>query len=154
MLARWGVMAALVGSMVLLTGCGPTKKEMSQLQYFDKAYQLQTSPHGYIINPPDVITVHAPLAPEVDKAVETIAPDGTISLGDLVQRVYIAGMTAKQAEDTIQERLRTFYTGVKVHIDVDYKSQFYYVFGETNSPGAKPFTGRDTLVHALADAAP
>jgi protein involved in polysaccharide export with SLBB domain len=152
--ARVGILTALVGSMVLLTGCGPTKKEKAQLQYFDKAYQLQTSPKGYIINPPDLITVHAPLAPEVDKMSQAIAPDGTISLGDLVQRVYIAGMTAKQAEDTIAERLRAYYNGVKVHIDVDYRSQFYYIFGETNFPGAKKFTGRDTLVRVLADAAP
>jgi hypothetical protein len=36
----------------------------------------------------------------------------------------------------------------------EYNSQFYYVFGEVTYAGPKHYTGRDTLVKALAEAQP
>lgn len=137
----------------LQAGCAPTKRERAQLQYFPKAYQQRVSTDRYAVNPPDIITIHAPLAPEVNGVKQQIAPDGTLNL-DLLNRVYIAGMSPQEIEDLLTEKLRTFYNGVKVHIDVDYKSQWYYVFGETTNSGPKRYTGRDTLVTALADAQP
>jgi len=140
--------------LALLPACGgPTKRERAQLQYFPKAYQQTVATGRYAVNPPDVITISAPLAPEVDKVKQEVAPDGTINL-DLLNRVYVAGMSPKEIEDLLTEKLRTFYNDVQVHVSVDRRSQYYYVFGETTHSGPKPFTGRDTLVAALADAQP
>jgi len=50
--------------------------------------------------------------------------------------------------------LAPYYKGdIKVSIDVEYRSQYYYVFGQATAPGPKRYTGRDTLTYALADAA-
>jgi polysaccharide export outer membrane protein len=125
--------------------------ERAQLTHFPKAYQRTVSTDRFALNPPDVITIYAAKAPEVDKAKQIIAPDGTINL-ELLGRVYVAGMSPQEVESLLAEKLKTFYQDVKVRVDVEYKSQWYYVFGETTSSGRKPYTGRDTLVSALADA--
>jgi polysaccharide export outer membrane protein len=114
-----------------------------------------TSTDRYVVSPPDVISIRAPLVPELDKVKQQIAPDGTLNL-DLLGRVAIAGKSPQEVEDLLASKLATFYTAkdIKVHVDVDYKSQWYYVFGETANSGPKRFTGRDTLVQALAEAQP
>jgi protein involved in polysaccharide export with SLBB domain len=63
-------------------------------------------------------------------------------------------MSPQEVETLLAEKLRTYYKDVKVHVDVDYRSQWYYVFGETAQSGPKRYTGRDTLVAALAEAQP
>lgn len=139
---------------VVATGCGaPTDKERAQLQYFQKSYQRTVSTDRYPVSPPDILTINAPLAPEVNKVKQQVAPDGTLNL-DLLNRVYVAGMSPQEIENLLAEKLRTYYKDVKVHIDVEYKSQWYYVFGETSASGPKRYTGRDTLVAALGEAQP
>ena len=146
------LLAAWLG-MAILTACGPTKEERAELQYFPKAYQKTISADRYAVNPPDAIIIHAPLVPEVNNVKEVVAPDGTLNLDPgILGRVYVAGMSPKEIEDLLTEKLRVSYNNVKVSIDVEYHSQWYYVFGEAALPGSKRYTGRDTLVQALADA--
>jgi polysaccharide export outer membrane protein len=147
------VTLGFLGLAGMLAGCqsGPTVAERAQLTHFMKPYQRTVSTDRFALNPPDVITIYAAKAPEVDKAKQIIAPDGTINL-ELLGRVYVAGMSPQEVESLLAEKLKTFYQDVKVRVDVEYKSQFYYVFGETMKSGPKPYTGRDTLVAALADA--
>ena len=151
-IARMIVPLCLIAFFTALTGCGaPTQKERAQLKYFQKSYQRTVSTDRYAIAPPDIITIHAPLAPEVNSVKMQVAPDGTLNL-DLLNRVYVAGMSPQEVENLLAEKLRTYYKDVKVHIDVEYRSQWYYVFGETDRSGPKRYTGRDTLVGALAEA--
>lgn len=152
----WGRgLSAMVMALALLVagGCGPTAKEKEQLQYFPKSYKQQVSTDRFPVNPPDILTIHAPLAPEVNNVKQQIAPDGTLNL-DLLNRVYVAGFSPKEVEDLLTEKLRTFYNDVKVQVEVEYRSQFYFVFGETTASGPKIYTGRDTLVGALSIAQP
>jgi len=151
---RW-MMAGMVGVMLMLGGCtwAPTDKERAQLPYFKKPYQRTVSTDRYAVAPPDVITIHAPKAPEVDNVKQQIGPDGTLNL-DLLNRVYVAGMSPQEVEALLAEKLRTFYNDVKVRLDVEYKSQWYYVFGATTNAGPKRYTGRDMLVAVLAEAQP
>jgi protein involved in polysaccharide export with SLBB domain len=152
--ARLVVPLCLIAFFAALTGCGgPTVHERAQLKYFQKSYQRTVSTDRYAVAPPDVVTIHAPLAPEVNNVKEQVAPDGTLNL-DLLNRVYVAGMSPQEIENLLAEKLRTFYKDVKVQIDVDYKSQWYYVFGQTTKPGPQRYTGRDTLVGALAESQP
>jgi protein involved in polysaccharide export with SLBB domain len=152
-----GLVAMMVLALgVLLGGCatGPTKEERAQLKYFPKrAYQESVSTDRFPVNPPDVLTIHAALAPEVNGVKQQIAPDGTINL-DLLNRVYVAGMSPQEVENLLAEKLRTFYKDVKVQVEVEYHSQWYYVFGEATNPGPKRYTGRDSLIAVLAEAQP
>lgn len=138
---------------LMAAGCqnGPTHEERSQLQYFQRPYQRMTSTDRYYVAPPDILTIHAPLAPELNNVKQQIAPDGTLNL-DLLGQVAVAGKSPKEIEDLLASKLATFYKDVKVHVDVEYKSQWYYVFGETSNSGPKRYTGRDTVIQALADA--
>lgn len=154
--------AALITATLAAAGCGggPTKKERAQLQYFTpKAYEQSVSTNRFPVNPPDILTIHAPLALEVNNVKQQIAPDGTINL-DLLNRVYVAGMSPAEIETLLADKLRPFYKDdttrgpLKVQVEVEYHSQWYYVFGETSASGPKRFTGRDTLVAALAEAQP
>lgn len=152
--ARPWCATVLLGALIAFVGgCGPTQKERAQLRHFPKAYQQKVSTDRYAVNPPDVITINAPLAPEVDKVKQVVSPDGTLNL-DLLGRVYVAGMSPREVEDLLTEKLKTYYKDAKVRVDVEQRSQFFYVFGEANRPGPKAYTGRDTLVHVLADAQP
>ena len=146
-------MRMILALAVFLGGCAmsPTAAERAQLQYFKRAHQQVVSTDRFVIVPPDVITIHAPKVPEVDKAKQQIAPDGTLNL-ELLNRVYVAGMSPAEVENLLTEKLQAFYSDVKVRVEVEYRSQWYYVFGETNNSGAKRYTGRDTLVTALAEA--
>ncbi|HVX84646.1 MAG TPA: polysaccharide biosynthesis/export family protein [Phycisphaerae bacterium] len=146
---------AACGLGLAMAGCGggPTKEERAQLKYFPKAYQQTVSTDRFPVNPPDVLTIHAALAPEVNGVSQQIAPDGTINL-DLLNRVYVAGMSPAEVESLLAQKLETYYKDVKVQVDVTYKSQQYYIFGEADKPGPRPYTGRDTLIAALADAQP
>jgi polysaccharide biosynthesis/export protein len=155
---RWifSIGLSLVGMLMVVgaTGCGaPTDKERAQLQYFQKSYQRTVSTDRYPVSPPDILTIHAALAPEVNNVKMQVAPDGTLNL-ELLNRVYVAGMSPQEIENLLADKLRTFYKDVKVHVDVEYKSQWYYVFGETTDSGPKRYTGRDTLVAALGQAQP
>jgi protein involved in polysaccharide export with SLBB domain len=153
-IARLLISLCVVMFVVAATGCGgPTEKERAQLKYFEKSYQRTVSTDRYAVMPPDVMTIHAAMAPEVNNVKIQVAPDGTVNL-DLLNRVYVAGMSPQEIENLLADKLRTYYKDVKVHIDVDYKSQWYYVFGETDHSGPKRYTGRDTLVGAIADAQP
>jgi len=149
-----GIAILAVWGMVGL-GCatGPTQQERAQLQYFSNASSRVTSTDRFSVAPPDIITIHAPVAKEVDGVKQQIAPDGTLNL-ELLGRVAIAGKSPQEVEDLLVAKLATFYRDVKVRVDVEYKSQWYYVFGETTNSGPKRYTGRDTVVLALADAQP
>ncbi|HUO09185.1 MAG TPA: polysaccharide biosynthesis/export family protein [Phycisphaerae bacterium] len=152
--ARMVLPVILIALVALAGGCaGPTQQERAQLKYFQKSYQRTVSTDRYAVAPPDVITIHAALAPEVNNVKQQIAPDGTLNL-DLLNRVYVAGMSPPEIEKLLAEKLRTYYKDVKVGVDVDYRSQWYYVFGQTDHSGPKRYTGRDTLVGALAEAQP
>lgn len=142
----------LVFSLVA-TGCasGPTAQERSQLRHFTPAHSRVTSTDRYAIAPPDIITIRAPLAPELNNIKQQIAPDGTVNL-DLLGHVAVAGKSPQEVEELLTASLRTYYKDVKVAIDVEHRSQWYYIFGETTNSGPKRFTGRDTLIQALADA--
>jgi polysaccharide export outer membrane protein len=108
----------------------------------------------YRVQPPDAIRITAPSIKEIDGANVRIRPDGKIAL-NLVEDVYVAGMSPAEIAQELSNRLTKFYNkeSIQVAVDVtDFQSKKYYVFGQVFAPGVKPFTGRDTIVKVLAEA--
>lgn len=106
----------------------------------------------YRVAPPDAIRVNCPIAPEIDGASALIRPDGKISLR-LLGEIFVAGLTTEEIADKIAKQLSRYYVEPEVVVDIArYASQYYYVFGEVAAPGRKLYTGRDTLMGALAAA--
>lgn len=142
--------AAAVG-MLSTAGCGPNH---GQLVEFLRAHDTAASTGHYTVYPPDVLIIHAPGAEEIDGTHQTVRPDGKIVLR-LLGEVQVAGLTTQEISEKIKAQLSRYYVDPEVVLEVSrYRSQFYYVFGQVKSPGAKMFTGRDTLLKALADAQP
>jgi polysaccharide export outer membrane protein len=111
-------------------------------------------PTTYRVQPPDEIQISAPSVKELDKVSATIRPDGKIVL-NLVGDVYVAGMSPSEIAEELTRRLSQFYNKETLYVAVDvteFASKKYYVFGQVNDPGVKPYTGRDTVIKVLAEA--
>jgi protein involved in polysaccharide export with SLBB domain len=139
-------------SLLALSGCAATKHQ--ELVSFVRAHETEVSTGSYIVRPPDVITINAPGAAEVDGTTQRVRSDGKIVLR-LLGEVDVAGLTSAEIAVKLKAQLERYYVAPEVVVQVaGYYSQFYYVFGEVMPPGPKNYTGRDTLLQALADAKP
>ncbi len=109
----------------------------------------------YHVYPPDVVTISSLKVPEIDGNTQQVRPDGKINL-PLLGEISVAGKTPRQIEDAIDEKAKEFYDEVDstTVIVTGYYSQRFYVFGEVEAPGPMAWTGKDTLLDALARAQP
>jgi polysaccharide export outer membrane protein len=138
----------------LLAGSAGCQSTHANRVAFLRADEQVVSTGEYMVAPPDAIVIHAPVAPEIDGVAEQVRPDGKIALR-LLGEVEVAGLTTDQIAAKLRDLLARYYVEPEVVIDVTrYASQYYYVFGEVRRPGPKPYTGRDTLLHALSEAEP
>lgn len=143
---------AVVGAALAAAGCATSRHE--QLVAFLRAHETEVSTGEYIVRPPDVIAVHAPGAPEIDGVTQMVRPDGKVVLR-LLGEVDVAGLTTEEIARKLEAQLSRYYVEPEVVVQVaGYNSQFYYVFGEVGRAGPRPYTGRDTLLTALAEAQP
>ncbi len=149
-----GRLTGMTGTLLFAccaAGCGPTHGQMIN---FLRAHDTVASTGHYTVRPPDMLTIHAPGAEEIDGTYQVVRPDGKIVLR-LLGEVQVAGMTTAQIADKLKAQLSRYYVEPEVVLEISrYRSQFFYVFGQVSSPGAKPYTGHDTLLKALADAQP
>lgn len=102
----------------------------------------------YVIEPPDVIRIVSPNAPELHASTVQLRPDGYITLyllGDL----FAAGKTPAQLAAELEEKVLKYYQDATVQVQVvGFNSKVYYMAGETDA-GPKPYTGRDTILDAV-----
>jgi len=157
---RW---ATIRGSRVLpalllacvTAGCGSTYYNVAQVQEFLQQPRSPVSATEYHVYPPDVIAISSAHVPEIGGITQRIRPDGRINL-PLLGEVFVAGKTPAQIRDALREAALDFYEEARdITVDVvGYNSQFYYVFGHVGGPGPAPWTGRDSLLDALARAQP
>ena len=104
----------------------------------------------YRVYPPDVISVRSLRVPEIGNITQMVRPDGKVNL-PLVGEVYVAGRTPKEIEQELAKAAEEYYDQVDATVEVvQYNSQNFYVFGQVGRPGPLPWTGRDTLLDALA----
>lgn len=135
----------------LAAGCA-TKHD--QLVAFLRSHDTEVSTGHYVVRPPDAITIHAPCADEIDGVTQGLRADGKVVLR-LLGEVEVAGLTTEEIAEKLEAQLSRYYVEPEVVVAVSsYRSQFYYVFGQVMMPGPKPYTGRDTLLMALAEAQP
>lgn len=108
----------------------------------------------YRIYPPDLITIRSATVPEINNQSQTVRPDGKINL-PLFGEITCSGKTPDEVEALIVDRGKEFYEDLDVTVVVAaFNSQSYYVFGQVNQPGPKAWTGKNTLLDALAAAQP
>ena len=107
----------------------------------------------YRVAPPDKLMIRAPGIKELDQFVTQIRPDGKISV-NLLGEIYVANKTPEELNKLLTEAANKYYNNVEVKVEVaEYASKFYQVFGTAvRDGGKKPYTGRNTVISALAQA--
>lgn len=149
--AKW---ILILTTAVVISGC---KSYPYDLAAFKMPGKVEVTAKNYLIQPPDAIQIISPTIPELNQQQQTVRPDGKISFPNIGE-FDVAGKTPLAVADTIREKVSKLYAlagdyPVDVRIAV-FNSAVYYVLGEVQRPGPKPYTGRDTVLRAIADAYP
>lgn len=144
----WTILSLLT---ISLTGCFSSNPK--NIKAFLMPSQYDVSSRDYILHPPDEIEIHCTAAPEIDGQSQQIRPDGRISF-EGVGELYAAGKKPGQIANEIREKVLDLYQlegnqPVDVRV-VAFRSKRYYVLGQVASPGAQTYSGRDTVLGALA----
>jgi polysaccharide export outer membrane protein len=148
-------MVTLLALVSLIAGCFASNPE--DIQAWVKPYEVNVTAEDYRVQPPDELEIHCAQVAEVHMQRQRIRPDGKITF-ELIGEIDVAGKTPNEIADLIGERIKELYTLPGDHpVDVRiaaYVSQVYYVVGQVLRPGPRNYTGRDSLLMALASAQP
>ncbi len=144
-------MMILLASTALMAGCFPSNPE--DIQAFVKPYEVNVTAEGYILQPPDDIEIHCTQVPEVHLQRQRIRPDGKVSF-EGIGEVEAAGKTPAQVATILKEKIAQLYSVPGDHpVDVRiaaYGSKVFYVIGQVMRPGPMNYTGRDSVLTAVA----
>jgi polysaccharide export outer membrane protein len=147
------VTIGIVGAM-FVTGCVQERRSDPQaVQVFRAATERDVSATEYRVAPPDKLFIRATGIKELDQQAAIIRPDGKIQV-NLLGEFYVAGQTPEEISRSLTRASAPFYNDPQIQIDVaEYNSKFYSVFGTAvRDGGRKPYTGRNTVIAALAAA--
>ena len=144
----WTILSLLT---ISLTGCfSSNPKDIKAFLMPDK---VDVSARNYILHPPDDIEIHCAAVPEIDMQSQQIRPDGKVSF-EAIGEIYAAGKTPAQVANELRGKILELYQIEGDHpIDVRivaFRSKRIYVLGQVGSPGAQIYSGRDTVLGALA----
>ncbi len=140
-----------------LTGCFSSNPE--NIQAFLMPYMVDTTSDTYILQPPDKVVVYCMKVPEIHEQLQQIRPDGKISF-EGVGELEAAGKSPEQLAIDLRVKVLDRYKADLVDeksIDLRvaaFQSKVYYVLGQVYEPGPRIYTGRDTVLTALALARP
>ncbi len=148
-------LGVLLIAISLLSGCFSSNPE--DIRAFVRPYEVDVTSENYIFQPPDDIEIHCVQVPEINLQRQRIRPDGKISF-EAIGEIDAAGKTPREVAAALKDRVAELYTlpgdnPIDVRIAL-YASQVYYVVGQVLVPGPKVYTGRDSLLTALAVAQP
>jgi len=108
----------------------------------------------YRIYPPDEVVITSLHVPEIHNTRHIVRPDGRISL-PLLGEIDVGGRTPKEVQLIINDSASEYYDKVESTVQIgEYNSQFFYVFGQVEKQGPLPWTGKDSLLDALARTLP
>ncbi len=153
--ARAMLVVILLLITIGLTGCFSSHPE--DIQAFLKPPEVDVTAENYVLQPPDEIEVHCFKVPEIHLQLQRIRPDGKVSF-EALGEIEVAGKTPVEVADVLEQKVSELYTltgdnPIEVRISA-YQSKVFYVLGQVFMPGPKIYTGRDTLLSAIADARP
>ncbi|HSI36622.1 MAG: polysaccharide biosynthesis/export family protein [Phycisphaerae bacterium] len=150
---------SVLATTVALVGLGCTQARESTMNaegpqgVFRPAKEREVSATEYRVAPPDKLTLKAPGIKELDNITTQIRPDGKIAV-NLLGEIYVANKTPIEISTLLTDAANKYYNNPDVKVEVsEYNSKFYFVMGvSAGGQGKKAYTGRDTVISALADA--
>jgi polysaccharide export outer membrane protein len=136
---------------ISLTGCFSSNPK--DIEAFLMPDKVDTSTRNYILEPPDEIEILCSKVPEINLQSQQIRPDGKVSY-EKIGEIEVAGKTPAQVSNILQGKISDLYqiegnNPVDVRV-VAFRSKRYYVLGQVNNPGAQVYSGRDTVLGAIA----
>lgn len=109
-------------------------------------------PDDYLLGAGDVLSLDVWNRPKLSDPHIVVAPDGKIT----VMRIGVVHVGGRSIDDVIYEietRLQHFYKSPEVRLSITtYKNNKAFVLGRVTNPGLIEFSGRGTLLEALARA--
>lgn len=149
------IRVVVILSLVTVSVTGCFSSHPKDIEAFLRPKQVNVTANTYVLQPPDEIEVNCSKVPEIHLKRQRIRPDGKISFESLGE-IEAAGKTVAEVSNALRTKVSELYRlqgnqPVDVTI-VAYRSKVFYVLGEVYLPGAKVYTGRDTLLNALAEA--
>jgi len=150
---KTGVVAALL--LMTVAGAGCSVCNPADIAAFARPDKVDVTAADYVLQPPDEIEVHCSRVPEIHLQAQIIRPDGKISFESLGQ-IHAAGKTIDQLSAELEKKVADLYklvdeNPVDVRVIVS-RSKLFYVEGQVYVPGAKIFSGRDTVYTAISEA--
>jgi polysaccharide export outer membrane protein len=145
---KWTVLSLLA---ISLTGCFSSNPK--DIMAFTMPTQADVSARNYIMEPPDEIEIHCSKVPEINLQRQQIRPDGKVSY-EKIGEIEAAGKTPAQVANILQGKILDLYqiegnNPVDVRV-VTFRSKRIYVLGQVVNPGAQVYSGRDTVLGAIA----
>jgi polysaccharide export outer membrane protein len=134
-----------------LTGCFSSNPK--DIRAFLMPDNVIVSSRNYILSPPDEIEIHCTEVPEIHTQSQQIRPDGKVSF-EKIGEIEAAGKTPAQVANILRGKILELYQIEGEHpVDVRvvaFRSKRYYVLGQVATPGAQTYSGRDTVLGAIA----
>jgi polysaccharide biosynthesis/export protein len=105
---------------------------------------------SYIVGIADDLQISVWKEPDLSGPV-VVRPDGMITL-PVINDVYVVGLTTKQVQDILTEKLKPVVAEPQVTVIVrNIHSRKVYLVGQVGHPGAVPLTGHETVLQILAE---
>ena len=148
MIVIWMILLLFI---IGLAGCFSSNPK--DISAFLSPYEVEISTRTYILQPPDEIEIHCTGVPEIDLQSQQIRPDGKVSFENIGE-IDAVGKTPAQLANILSGKILELYEiegeyPIDVRV-VAFRSKRYYVLGQVGRPGAQAYTGRDTVLGALA----
>lgn len=139
----------------VLGGCRSTQPDKRLLQYlndsgFGNRYTGNAEEQNYVTIG-DVISITDAYQTELN-VVETVDIDGTIVLPE-IGAVHVAGLTRSDLEAFLLQKYSPYYEQLNIEVRISSTTgKFYFVVGEVNTEGVRPFPGDLTVFQAVMQA--
>ena len=125
-------------------------QRIAQLARENKTPDANSAHNDYRIGPEDLLEISVLEAPDLNRTVR-VSDDGTISLA-LLGSIQTAGLTTRELQSDLQERLRnTYMKDPQVSVFVqEMRSHPVSVFGAVEKPGVYQIRSAKTLIEVLS----
>lgn len=111
----------------------------------------QVAQPEYIVGEGDVLHINVWKETEISQTV-VVRPDGNISL-PLVNEVAVAGLSPRQIQQLLTEKLKSILTNPQVTVSVaEVRSKMVYITGEVGKPGAYSVASPMNVLQLIARA--
>lgn len=154
-LLRGVLLLCLAGLCLAASACRSTQPDKRLLQYLNDAgfgnrYTGNSEEQNYVTIG-DSILIQDAYHPELD-TVETVDIDGTIVLPE-IGAVHVAGLTRSDLEAFLLQKYSPYYEQLDIEVKIQSTTgKFYFVVGEVNQEGVRPFPGDLTVFQAVMQA--